>query len=750
MKAPDRKLVTGITLAVGFVTAGAQVTLLRELMVACGGNELAAGLALTCWMFGTAVGSAVTGVVLRRSNGLRRSAVPLSGGLLGGLALSLALSMWTVGWARAVLGPPGGEGVALHQALAICAVTLAVPCVLLGALFPLLCRMTEDAGGGRAGARVFGWEALGFGVGGLLFGLVLIGRLSAPVAMAGLAGVAGLAIPGIYCGRGRIFWRVLAVAVVANAAVALSPLLVRSTLLGTDAVASQDTVHARVELAHAAGQHDVYLDGLWAFSYPDPEITEWTAHPPLLIHPDPRRVLLLGGAVSGVLSHVLEHPSVEAVDVVELDPHLISLAEEHLPAAATEALDDDRVTLHTTDGRAFVRRAEGPYDVVLLSLPDPRNAQLNRFYTVEFYGLCARLLAEGGVLVTGVSGSADMLGPIQAQYVASVRSTLAAGFEHVLALPGGRVTFVAGDRELVLDPDEMATRLQQRGLQARYVSPHDLPYSLGPLRVDYLQQVLDSADLGQINRDLRPLCFHQDMVLWASVQAPALVTVLQRVADVGVGWLIAALLGGALFHAVVVRFGPGSVARTAVPATVAAMGATGIVAEVTLILGYQVAYGHLFARIGVIVAAYMLGLGAGAFVSVRGHVAPGRRTLVAVQLLLAGAGAVLAMLSTWVGVASLPAAAEPVFALLTAGIGLAAGVHFPSAVALRRESESTAAGGLYAWDLAGAAVGSLVASAVLLPVLGVGAVMWALVALNVGATAVVLAMPGLEKMQDQT
>ncbi len=750
MKTPDRKRVTGITLAAGFVTAGAQVTLLRELLVACGGNELAAGLALTCWMFGTAAGSAGLGLVLRLSDAARRATVPLTGGVLGGLALSLTLSMWMVGWARGVFGPPGGEVVALHQALAVCAVTLAAPCALLGALFPLLCRMTEEAGGDHAGARVFGWEALGFGIGGLLFGLVLIGRLPAPLAMAALAGLAGLSMPGLHSGGRRVIWGIAAVAIVAAATGGAVPLLSRSTVLGTDAVASQDTVHARVEVARAAGQHDVYLDGLWAFSYPDPEVTEWTAHPPLLIHPAPRRVLLVGGAVTGVLSHVLEHPTVEAVDVVELDPHLVSLARDHLPADATTALDDPRATLHLTDGRAFVREADGLYDVVLLSLPDPRNAQLNRFYTVEFFGLCGRLLADGGALVTGVSGSADMLGPVQAQYVAAVRSTLAAEFDHVLALPGGRVTFVASDRELALDADELAARLQQRGLEARYVSPYDLPFSLGPFRVDYLQQVLDGADLGQVNRDLRPLCFHQEMVLWASVQAPAMVAVLQRVADAGVGWLIAALLGGALIHAVAIRFGPRPLGGTALPSAVAAVGTTGIVAEVALILGYQVAYGHLFARIGVIVAAYMLGLGAGAYASVRGTVRPGRRTLLVVQIAVAAGCAALAALSSWVGVASLPSTAEPIFALLTALVGLAAGVHFPAAVALRRGGESASAGGLYAWDLAGAAAGSLAASAVLLPVLGVAAVLWALAALNVGATVVVLATTGREMMQDQT
>ncbi len=754
MNPPSLRRVTATTVAVGFVTAGAQVTLLRELLVACGGNELAAGLALTCWMTFTALGSAVAGRVVRGGGPMDRSVGVLTGACLIALALALPTTLGVVPWARATLGPPGGEVVALHQALGICAVTLAVPCVLFGVLFPLLCRMTEHAGVGRSGGRVFGWEALGFGVGGLLFGLVLVGRVPVPLTLAGMSVVALAAIPGIGSGERRWVWGLVASVA---CCVCVTSALPRVGDLnraddeprhGTPFV--QDTVHARVEVAHSAGQHDVYLDGLWAFSYPDTETTQWTAHPPLLLHPRPRRVLLVGGIVSGVLREVLTHPSVEQVDAVEINPQLVSIARARIPAAATDPLDDPRVTLHVTDGRAFVRNADGPYDLVLLALPDPRNAQLNRFYTHEFFGLCARLLADGGLLATGVTGSADMLGPTQAQYVASVRSTLAARFEHVVALPGGRVTFVASEHEVAFDPDEMAARMQERNLEPAHVRPFDLPFSLGSFRLDYLQQVLDDADRGQVNRDLTPLCFHQDTVLWASVQAPRLVSVLSLVERVGLRWLLALLLAGGAIHALAVRAGPRRLRATAVPAAVAAMGATGIVAEVALILGYQVAFGHLFARIGVIVAAYMLGLAGGALLTVRGVVTPGHRALMAVQLIAVAGCAGLAWVSSIAGVASLPAAAEPIFAVLTALAGLVAGVHFPCAVAVRRDGGGGAVGGLYAWDLVGAAAGSLAASAVLLPVLGVSAVLWALAALNAGATLAVAAMTPVQKTQDQT
>lgn len=746
MVSADEQRITRTTsatcLAVGLATAGAQVLLLRELLVVSGGNELAAGVALTCWMMAAAVGSGIGGVVVRRLAATPVLVRKVTLFVLAAAGTCICLAMSLVGSAPQRWGPPVGELAAPHQVLAISVVVLFPACLTLGLLYPLLCHQAESDGlpPSRAAAAVFWLEALGFGAGGLLVGLALLPLVPAPLVAAGLCLVLLIAARNQWTGAAR---RPLAMGLMVVAAVnfvQMSSIVGRSPL-GDSVVASRDTVHSRIEVLAEEGQHDVYVDGLWAFAFPDPEVSEWAAHPALLSIDDPADVLLVGGGVSGVLGQVLDHGAVRHVDLVEPDPGLIAVAREHLPPQATAPLDDERVRLHLTDGRAFVRDAEGPYDLVLLALPDPHSAQLNRFYTVEFFELVRDVLRDDGALAVGVTGSADMLGPNQARYVASVRAVMDEVFEQVVTLPGAR-TIVAGavrSDTLSADPQVMARRMADRGLEPDHVTPFALQFDLGPMRSDYLRQVLDEAASGALNRDLRPRCFHHNTVLWATAQAPRTRDLLLRLEGMRLSWLLVALLAGAVLHALAARLRPtaGAAGRAALPAAVAVVGATGIVIEVVVILAYQVAFGHLFARIGLIIAAYMLGLALGARAIEARWVRPTFRTLMVVQVALVIGCAALAGVLYAVGVATLPGWSESLFAGVAALAGLAAGLHFPCAVRLRGARGS--AGGLYAWDLAGAAIGSFTASIVLLPILGVPAVLVLLHASNLGAVLVLWA-----------
>ena len=106
-----------VAVAVGFVAAGAQVLLLREVLVAAGGNELVAGLGLCCWLLGTAAGSASAGLLIDRRGGGPWPA-RVCGIALIAMVASLPLAVWSLGAVRGVVGPPPGELMALHQALA--------------------------------------------------------------------------------------------------------------------------------------------------------------------------------------------------------------------------------------------------------------------------------------------------------------------------------------------------------------------------------------------------------------------------------------------------------------------------------------------------------------------------------------------------------------------------------------------------------------------------------------------------------
>lgn len=129
---------------------------------------------------------------------------------------------------------------------------------------------------------------------------------------------------------------------------------------------------------------------------------EMLAHVPLYSHPDPRRVLIIGGGDGGTLREVLNHPGIEEAVMVEIDGLVVEQCRRHLPALAS-GFDDPRARLVIGDGVAHVREAaDGSYDAVLVDGTDPLGPGEGLFNS-EFYRHVDRILRPGGVTATHTS-----------------------------------------------------------------------------------------------------------------------------------------------------------------------------------------------------------------------------------------------------------------------------------------------------------------------------------------------------------
>lgn len=123
---------------------------------------------------------------------------------------------------------------------------------------------------------------------------------------------------------------------------------------------------------------------------------EMLVHLPLLTHPNPRRVLIIGGGDGGTLEEALKHPLAEAV-MVEIDRTVVDVSRTYLPAIAGGAFDDPRAAVRFADGIAFVRDTTERFDAILVDSTDPKGPGLALF-SEEFFRMCGRALAPGGVM----------------------------------------------------------------------------------------------------------------------------------------------------------------------------------------------------------------------------------------------------------------------------------------------------------------------------------------------------------------
>ncbi|MDX1496277.1 MAG: polyamine aminopropyltransferase [Salinisphaeraceae bacterium] len=124
---------------------------------------------------------------------------------------------------------------------------------------------------------------------------------------------------------------------------------------------------------------------------------EMMAHAALFAHPDPRRVVIIGGGDCGTLREVLKHPSVEYALQVDIDERVTRLSEEHF-AELCESNNDPRAELYFGDGIAWMAEAEpGSVDVVIVDSTDPVGPAEGLFNRA-FYSNVHRALGENGIM----------------------------------------------------------------------------------------------------------------------------------------------------------------------------------------------------------------------------------------------------------------------------------------------------------------------------------------------------------------
>jgi spermidine synthase len=458
---------------------------------------------------------------------------------------------------------------------------------------------------------------------------------------------------------------------------------------------------------------------------------EEVIHFPLLEHPRPRTILLIGGGAGGSLREALKHP-VDQVRYVELDPALIEAARSQLPPGDRAAFDDPRAVVTLVDGRLYVKTSNQRFDVIIVDLPEPSTGQLNRFYTEEFFREAKALLNEGGILSLGLPAAENYLNPEIRRRNGSVYHTLRAVFPYVLVLPGDHNFFLASDAPLSTDPPVLIRRLKERNIATRYVHEAYITYIFTTDRFRSTQESLERAEPVKLNRDLVPICYFYDMVLWLSMFYSNLNDLFYAASLLNLPWLIVP----AILMVLWLRRRP-----LAVPIVIGLTGFAGITLEVVILLAFQSLRGYIYHEVSLIAAAFMLGtaLGGAAMNQALVRTSPTVRWLAVVQIAILLYA--IALPTALAGAASLPLTrnlADLIFPTLMGLAGFLGGLEFPVAVALTQGSTrrvdapapildrgtpvgavASVAGLLYGADLLGACFGAILASVLLIPLLGI-------------------------------
>ena len=140
------------------------------------------------------------------------------------------------------------------------------------------------------------------------------------------------------------------------------------------------------------------LDGYMMLTEKDEFIYhEMMVHVPMAVHPNARRVLIIGAGDGGVVRELTRYHQIEHIDLVEIDELVVEVCKKYLPQTACR-LDDERVHIYYEDGLKFIRSKENEYDLIIVDSTDPFGPGEGLF-TKEFYGNCYKALKEDGIMV---------------------------------------------------------------------------------------------------------------------------------------------------------------------------------------------------------------------------------------------------------------------------------------------------------------------------------------------------------------
>jgi spermidine synthase len=732
---------------IGFSAVVGQIVLLRELIVVFNGNEISLGITLTTWLFWTAIGSFLSSRVgLGTKNA--RSAVALLECLV---ALSLPPTIWVLRASKALFQTVPGELVGPVPMLLTSLVCLCVFCGISGSLFVVASRMYQQECGVSARiatSSAYLLEAVGSALGGIVASFVFLRFLeSFEIAMV----VASLnlcvaAILAFGTGRKRLS-AIISAGICAAIALCVyaAPLLRQSSQArlwqGFHVLASRDSIYGNLVVTETGNIRSIYDNGVILANSPDENAAEEAVHYALLEHPAPRQVLLIGGGANGSIGQALKHPTLDRLDYVELDPALIGVSRQFF-AAQSGALLDPRVHIHHADGRRYLKTIGDRFDVIILNLPDPQTAQLNRFYTIEFFRSARDHLAPGGVLALELRSSEDYISPDLAEFLRCINHTLQQVFPYVVAIPGETIHFFGALQSDVLtdDPQVLIARLESRHLETQYVREYFIPYRMMPDRMVQTREMLQPSPTTPVNRDFAPIAYYFDVVLWSAQFKFGYTRWFRAAARLSFTQIVGGGFAVVLLIALVVAYLPRSEVRARASAAycVAATGFTLMALEVFVLLAFQAVYGYVYHQLAILIAMFMAGIACGNWLGIR-HIRFGRapfRAMTGTQLLLAASAPalmlVIRLLSEFSTSTAALLASQFVFPALAALSGMLGGYQFPVAteIYLGGTDRPPSLGALYAIDLLGGCAGALLISAYLIPVFGFWKTAWLSAAVN--------------------
>jgi len=200
---------------------------------------------------------------------------------------------------------------------------------------------------------------------------------------------------------------------------------------------------------------------------------EMLVHVPMAVHPNVKKVLVIGAGDGGAVRELVRYPEIERIDLVEIDEEVIKVSMDYLPMVSFE-LRNKKVKIHIEDGLKFVRSKADEYDLIIVDSTDPFGPGEGLF-TKEFYGNCYKALKEDGIMVNQHESpfyEADATACMRAHKRIVESFPISRVYQaHIPTYPSGHWLFGFASKKYHPVHDMDAERWLGRELETKYYTP---------------------------------------------------------------------------------------------------------------------------------------------------------------------------------------------------------------------------------------------------------------------------------------
>jgi len=369
-------------------------------------------------------------------------------------------------------------------------------------------------------------------------------------------------------------------------------------------------------------------------------------------------------------------------------------------------LQSRRVHTFFEDGRTYLNRTPKTYDFIILNLPEPSTAQINRFYTKEFFLLAKEKLTDKGVFSFRVPSAENYISLELQNFLSSLYFTLQEAFPIIEVIPGDTNIFLASASPISIEHEKLSQKIERLNLGNSYVIPQLLFARLNPLRVDFLKEKITTGKK-TINLDLIPITYFYNSVLWSAQFKGIEKRILSFLSELPFFLLLDFPLILFIFLLLFLWIRRKKSSFFLLP--LAVMGFTTIIVEIIVIIFFQTLYGYLYGRIALLLTSFMAGLYLGAF---RGKK---RKKYSLAQILFIQFGFLFLLFLLYLSLNIRPPEFSTFLFLLALGF-LGGDLFVVSNHLFLKDHKNYGLG--YGLDLMGSFLGALIASTFLIPLVG--------------------------------